>query len=127
MTSADGTSRYFYLEMFPYSNLLSTWVMVTQIDTQVISAPFQQIRWVIWLCAAIALLISLMLANVGTMRVSNPISELTHKLLDYANGHYQAAYKPARASMRSMRWPMPSTIWPTPLKKASRAVNGPRI
>lgn len=89
MSSRDGAFRYFYLEMFPYSNLLSNWVMVTQIDADVISAPFQRIRWVIWLCAGIALVISLMLANVGTLRVSNPISELTRKLLDYANGRYQ--------------------------------------
>jgi len=89
LSSADGTSRYFYLELYPYSNLLSNWVMVSQIDTNVITAPFQQIRWVIWICAAIALIISLMLANVGTVRVSNPITELTRKLLDYANGQYQ--------------------------------------
>lgn len=87
--SADGAYRYFYLEMFPYSNLLSSWVVVSRIDTDVMTAPFQQIRWVIWLCAGIALFISLMLANVGTIRVSDPINELTQKLRDYANGRYQ--------------------------------------
>lgn len=96
MNSADGTSRYFYLELFPYSDLLSNWVMVTQIDTQVISAPFQQIRWLIWLCAGIGMVISLMLANVGSWRVSNPISELTRKLLDYANGRYQGRIETRR-------------------------------
>lgn len=89
ISSADGTFRYFYLEMFPYSKLLSSWVMVSRIDTDVIAAPFQRIRWVIWLCAAIALLISLMLANVGSQRVSDPINELSRKLRDYANGRYQ--------------------------------------
>jgi len=87
--SADGELHFFYLEMFPYNNLLSNWVMVTRIQTDVLSAPFQQIRWLIWLCAGIGMVISLMLANIGTLRVSNPIGELTQKLFDYANGKFQ--------------------------------------
>lgn len=96
MSSADGASRYFYLEMFPYSNLLSNWVVVTRIDSKVITAPFQRIRWLIWLCAGIGMVISLMLAHVGTSRVSNPIGELTRKLLDYANGRYQGRIETRR-------------------------------
>ena len=88
-SSARTGLHYFYLEMFPYNNLLSNWIMVTQIDSDVISAPFQRIRWLIWLCAGIGMIISLMLANIGTLRVSNPIGELTQKLLDYANGKFQ--------------------------------------
>ena len=94
--SEDGKFQYFFMELFPYSHLLSNWMLVTQIDSKVISAPFQQIRWVIWLCAGIALLISLMLANVGGVRVSNPIKELTGKLLDYAKGHYHGRFETRR-------------------------------
>lgn len=96
LSSVDGALRSFYLEMFPYSNLLSNWVVVTQIESNVISAPFQQIRWVIWLCAGIALFISLMLASVGSIRVSDPINELTRKLLDYANGRDQGRIETRR-------------------------------
>ena len=88
-SSAATGLQYFYLEFFPYNNLLSNWVMVTQIEVGVITAPFQRIRWLIWLCAGIGMVISLMLANIGTLRVSNPIVQLTQKLLDYANGKFQ--------------------------------------
>ncbi|MDH5409323.1 MAG: HAMP domain-containing histidine kinase [Gammaproteobacteria bacterium] len=86
--SADGRYRYFYMELFPYGNLLSSWIIATRIEQSVISAPFQRIRLVIWLCAGIALVISLLLANIGTQKVANPISVLAGNLMAYANGNY---------------------------------------
>ena len=81
--------RYFFTELFPYANSLNSWIVVTRIETANITAPFQQIRLVIWLCAGIALVISLLLANIGTLKVVKPIEELKNKLFEYANGKVQ--------------------------------------
>jgi len=86
--SADQKYRYYFREMFPYPNVLNTWMLVSRIDQNVISEPFHRIRLVIWLCAAIALVISLLLADIGSRKVAKPICELAGKLLAYANGNY---------------------------------------
>ena len=89
LPAADPQYRYFFTELFPYANSLNSWIVVTRVETANITAPFQQIRLVIWLCAAIAFVISLLLANIGTIKVVRPINELKDKLFEYANGKVQ--------------------------------------
>lgn len=86
--SSDNQYHYYYMELFPYGNLLSSWMLVTRIKQATISAPFNSIRVVIWLCAGIALIVSLLLASIGTRKVAKPVCELAGKLLAYANGNY---------------------------------------
>ena len=89
LLSSDHQYRYFFTELFPYANSLNSWIVVTRIESANITAPFQQIRLVIWLCAGIAFLISLLLANIGTLKVVKPIDELKNRLFEYANGKVQ--------------------------------------
>jgi two-component system NtrC family sensor kinase len=82
-----GESLY-YNEMYPYPNSLTSWIIGLRIDNAQIVEPFQQIRWVIWSVAAIALVISLLLGDIGVRKIARPLRALSQNLLSYARGEH---------------------------------------
>jgi len=85
---SHGIQEYF-VEVYPYPNQLVSWVMSMRINKQAITEPFTQIRWVIWVCAVLALVFSLIFANIGARSIARPVRELSSRLLDYANGQHK--------------------------------------
>jgi len=84
----NGTFIY-YSEFFPYPNRLIGWVIATQIDKNVLSAPFSNNRLVIWLLAATALLLTLIMVAFAVRKISQPICNLATQLKSFADGKYQ--------------------------------------
>lgn len=84
--SPDGRAVIHYMEYLPYPSQLVSWVVATRIDMDQIAAPFERIRWGIWLFAGVALLLSLAMASYGTRRLAGPVIELAHGLKAYADG-----------------------------------------
>ena len=84
---AQDIQEYF-VELYPYPNQLVSWVITLRVSKQAITEPFTQIRWVIWVCAVLALVFSLILANIGARSLARPVGELASRLLGYANGQH---------------------------------------
>ena len=82
-------SFFYYSEFFPYPNRLIGWVITTQIDEKVLSAPFANIRIAIWLFAATALLFTLMMTGIAVRKISKPICNLAFQLKSFADGKYE--------------------------------------
>jgi len=61
-------------------------VVIIQLQNSEISAPFQRIRIGLLAFALVALGISLVLANVGAMKIARPISAFSESLKRYADG-----------------------------------------
>lgn len=92
--SAEGLfnnngSLIYYSEFYPYSNRLIGWVIATQIDENVLSAPFANIRIAIWLFAATALLFTLLMTGIAVRKISKPICNLAFQLKSFADGKYE--------------------------------------
>ena len=83
----DGNLIY-YSEFFPYPNRLIGWIVTTQIDKKVLSAPFANNRIAIWLFAAAALLITLIMTGFAVRKISKPICSLASQLKLFADGKY---------------------------------------
>ncbi|MFW5451951.1 sensor histidine kinase [Thioalkalivibrio sulfidiphilus] len=79
-------SRVFFAEYHPYPNQLVSWVVISEIPHDAIGAPFKRIRQGILLMAGLALLVSLLLAQLSARRIAKPITRLTHNLKAYALG-----------------------------------------
>lgn len=84
--TADGRSRVYYVEYYPYPNQLASWVIAEQIDMAEITAPFNRIRLGMLLFAVVAIGASLVLAQVGARQIAEPITQLAQHLKDYARG-----------------------------------------
>lgn len=84
----ENDSLVYYSEFFPYPNRLIGWVIASQIDDKIISAPFANIRLAIWLFAATALLITLILTGFAVRKISKPICSLAYQLKSFADGKY---------------------------------------
>ena len=82
-------SHIYYSEFFPYPNRLIGWMVATQIDNNVLSAPFSNIRIAIWLFAATALLFTLILTGFAVRKISQPICNLAFQLKSFADGKYE--------------------------------------
>ncbi|MDH5371244.1 MAG: HAMP domain-containing histidine kinase, partial [Gammaproteobacteria bacterium] len=78
----------YYTEFFPYPNRLIGWVVATQIDENILSAPFENIRIAIWLFAATSLLFTLFLTGFAVKKISQPICNLAFQLKTFADGKY---------------------------------------
>lgn len=78
----------FYLEIYPYANQLTSWIIGMRIGDAEITEPFQQIRWAIWSIAGIALLFSLLLGDIGVRTIARPLRALSRNLLSYAQGEH---------------------------------------
>jgi len=91
--SAEGIikqkdSLIYYSEFFPYPNRLIGWVIATQINKDILSAPFANNRIAIWLFAATALLLTLIMAGFAVRKISKPICHLAFQLKTFADGKY---------------------------------------
>lgn len=84
----EGDSHIYYSEFFPYPNRLIGWVIATQIDNKILSAPFARNRLAIWLFAAAALLITLILTGFAVRKISKPICILANQLKSFADGKF---------------------------------------
>ena len=82
----NDDNRYYFREFFPYNNKLVSWIIVLHLDNKNISAPFQRIRFGLLAFAGLALVISLMLANIGARNIAQPITHFAGLLKRYADG-----------------------------------------
>ncbi|KPK40581.1 MAG: hypothetical protein AMJ69_01970 [Gammaproteobacteria bacterium SG8_47] len=83
---ANADSSVYFLEFFPYPNLLVSWVVGLQIDNRTIDELFVNIRLGIWIFAATALVISLALATLGARKIAKPVRLLASNLKAFADG-----------------------------------------
>jgi two-component system NtrC family sensor kinase len=79
----------YYSEFYPYPNRLIGWVIATQINKDVLSAPFTNNRIAIWLFAGTALLFTLIMTGFAVRKISQPICNLAFQLKSFADGKYQ--------------------------------------
>lgn len=86
LTSPNGNADLFFREYFPYPNSLVSWVIVSQVAQEVVSAPFYGIRRGIVLFAVVALLLALLLARYGACKITRPVTQLSRGLKAYADG-----------------------------------------
>lgn len=84
---------HYFVEMLPYPNKLVSWIITSRIKSDVISAPFIQIRTWIWAIAGAALIISLLLTDIGARMIARPISRLSINLKAYADGDHKNRVK----------------------------------
>lgn len=85
----QDNSLLYYSEFYPYPNRLIGWVITTQIDEKIISAPFANNRIAIWLFAATALLVTLIMTGFAVRKISMPICNLASQLKSFADGKYE--------------------------------------
>jgi len=78
----------YFNEFYPYPNSLTSWIIGMQIENAQITEPFRKIRWVIWSVAALALIISLLLGDIGVRKIARPLAALSSNLLSYARGEH---------------------------------------
>lgn len=76
----------YFDEFYPYPNSLVSWIIGTRVENAQIVEPFRQIRWVIGSVAGLALIISLLLGDIGVRIIARPLAELSSNLLSYARG-----------------------------------------
>ena len=84
----ENSNLIYYSEFYPYPNRLIGWVIATEINKDVLSAPFTNIRVGIWLFAATALLITLILTGFAVRKISQPVCNLAAQLKSFADGKH---------------------------------------
>jgi len=84
--NSTNNKRYYFQEFYPYNNQLVSWIIVLELDNDDIVAPFQRIRFGLLAFAFLALLISLVLANIGAKNIAEPITLFANLLKRYADG-----------------------------------------
>jgi len=84
----DGTLRVYYTDYLPYPNQLTSWILAVRVDASELAAPFNRIRVAILMLVVIAIVISLVLANLGARNIARPIVELAQTLKIYADGNH---------------------------------------
>lgn len=82
----DPSKTYYYQEFHPYNNQQISWLVMLQLDENELTAPFNRIRIGLLVFAALALFISLALAEMGARHIANPIAKLSAVLKRYADG-----------------------------------------
>ena len=80
----DGSSLIYYHEMMPYPDSLTSWIIGFRINRDAIDAPFFKRDIVVLAGGAIALLVSLLLAQIGALQIAAPVRKLTGNLASYA-------------------------------------------
>ncbi|MCW8854516.1 MAG: HAMP domain-containing histidine kinase [Gammaproteobacteria bacterium] len=84
--NSENNQNYFFQEFYPYKNQLVSWMIMLQMDERYFNEPFQRIRFGLFAFAAFALIISLLLANMGAKHIAEPITRFSHMLKKYADG-----------------------------------------
>jgi len=93
-----NNKRYYFQEFYPYNNQLVSWIMILELDNDDIAAPFQRIRFGLLGFAFFALLISLVLANIGAKNIAEPITLFANLLKRYADGESKFSKKTAKGA-----------------------------
>jgi len=83
---SKDSQRYYYQEFYPYANQLVSWAIILKLDNDLLAAPFQRIRSGLLAFALVALIISLILANMGARHIAEPIIKFSRTLKNYADG-----------------------------------------
>ena len=83
---SQDSHGYYYQEFYPYTNQLVSWAILLKLDNDVLAAPFQRIRFGLFAFALLALIISLILANMGARHIAEPIIKFSRALKNYADG-----------------------------------------
>ncbi|MDQ1363204.1 MAG: Signal transduction histidine kinase, nitrogen specific, NtrB, partial [Pseudomonadota bacterium] len=91
--SPDDKSQIYYQDFYPYNNQQVSWVVMLQLDENELTAPFNRIRIGLLIFAVLALLISLILANLGARHIANPIAKLSDVLKRYADGEKSVVFR----------------------------------
>jgi two-component system NtrC family sensor kinase len=86
VAGSDGDSLIYYHEMMPYPGSLLTWIIGFRVDLDAVVASFFKRNMVILSGVAIALLVSLLLAQAGAVQIAAPIRELASSLASYRRG-----------------------------------------
>ena len=81
----DGAALVYYHEMMPYPDSLVSWIIGLRIDHDAIKAPFFKRDIVVLAGGAIALFVSLLLAQIGALQIAAPIRKLTGNLVSYTH------------------------------------------
>ena len=90
--SEEGNFHNYYVELNPYRDRLISWVLTSHINSDVIYSPYAVIRIAIALLGVAALIITLLLTDIGVRKVAQPVCRLAGRLKAYANGdHAQRA------------------------------------
>ncbi|MCW8957158.1 MAG: HAMP domain-containing histidine kinase, partial [Gammaproteobacteria bacterium] len=85
--NSDQDNTHYYFQSFsPYNRDDHRWMIILQMDQDELSSPFQSIRLGLLAFAAVALVISLALANMGAIHIAEPISNFANTLKQYADG-----------------------------------------
>lgn len=92
-SSDKNLYTHFFVEILPYPNKLVSWILTSRIRSDIISAPFKQIRAWIWAIAGAALIISLLLTDIGARMIARPIRRLSINLKAYADGDHKQRVK----------------------------------
>ena len=82
-------SLIYYSEFFPYPNRLIGWIIGIEINENILSTPFVNNRLAIWLFAAAALFITLILTSFAVKKISRPICHLAAQLKTFADGNFE--------------------------------------
>lgn len=86
LNGIDGLTRIYYQELLPYSDRLVSWIIGIRVDMSHMEAPFLKRQTVILTSLAVALLVSLLLAQVGAAQIATPVSKLAQSLAAYTHG-----------------------------------------
>lgn len=86
LTDPSRPRDIYYVEMSPYPDRLQNWILRSQINPEIIAAPFDRIRMAIWLLAASALFIALLVTLFTAQKLSRPIQSLAAHLKSFADG-----------------------------------------
>ncbi len=82
----ESQTRIYFQEYYPYPDQLISWVIISRIDLHELYAPFEQIRFGVFVSMIIALMISLVLTRFGAAQIATPIGKLVKGLTAYADG-----------------------------------------
>jgi len=85
-SESGGQRAWFQVEIYPYPDRLKRWVLAAQVDEEELAAPIARLRMGILASAALALLMSLGLAQWGAQQIAAPVDRLAHDLEVYADG-----------------------------------------
>ena len=98
LSGGDGRFQYdrweiHYTEYQPYPGRLGSWVVGLRLDLEDLRLPFRRIGLGILLFAAVAVLLSLALAQLGARKLAKPVSELGEGLQAFAKGNQDRRFE----------------------------------
>ncbi len=85
---ANTGSTIYSHEFTPYPNQFISWLIYINISDQVITQPYEKIRFTIWSVAALTLLLGLILTHIGARQVTRALSSLVVNFKKYAQGEH---------------------------------------